>query len=203
MRLLHLLSNWRWTGPAEPAVNLCSALQSHGHDVTFACGRPPNGCEPTVLFRARERGLAARDGLALSKHINPFRNYPDGRTLRGWLEADGYALVHCHLRNAHIVGALAARRMADRPLMARSCYAGEGPRGYWERRLLHEFTDGLLVVCERARRRAVERLGFPPERVRVVHTAVDLERFSPDRGLGDLRDTLGIAPDAIVVGIVG
>jgi glycosyltransferase involved in cell wall biosynthesis len=134
--------------------------------------------------------------------MNPFANYPDGRRLRQWLRADGYGLVHCHLRNAHVVAALAARRMAHRPLVVRSAYAGEGPRGYWERRLLREMTDGLLVVSEQARRHVVERLGFPPDRVWVVHTAIDLARFDPARGLGDLRAELGLAPDAFVVGIV-
>ena len=202
MKLLHLFSNWRWTGPAEPAVNLCAALHRHGRDVTFACGEPPGGNVPSLLEKARERGLVVREGLTLYKHINPFHNYPDGRTLRGWLERDGYEVLHCHLRNAHIVGALAARRMAQRPFIVRSCYAGDGPRGYWERRLLKEFTDALIVVSEQARDRAVGKLGFPADRIRVVHTAIDLDRFDPARGLGDLRSELAIAPDAFVVGIV-
>lgn len=201
MRVLHLFSNWRWTGPAEPAVNLCAALQRHGRDVTFACGSAPGGCEPSVLVHARDRGLAVREGLTLGKHINPFHNYPDGRTLRRWLEDDGYGLVHCHLRNAHIVAALAGRAMARRPFVIRSSYDGHGPRGYWERRLLNELTDGLLVVSDAARDHVLRR-GFPADRVRAVHTAVDLERFDPGRGLGDLRARLGIAPDAFVVGIV-
>jgi len=202
MKLLHLFSNWRWTGPAEPAVNLCAALEQRGHDVTFACGEAPGGCTPSLREHAEARGLTLRRGLTLYKHINPFYNYPDGRSLRGWVEADGYQLLHCHLRNAHIVGALAARRMGQRPFVVRSSYAGDGPRGYWERRLLNELTDGLIVVSDRARDRAAERLRFPPERIRVVHTAIDLERFDPDRGLGDLRPQLGIAPDAFVVGMV-
>ena len=202
MKLLHLFSNWRWTGPAEPAVNLCAALHRHGADVTFTCGRPPAGHEPGILNRAQERGLPTRSGLALDKHMNPFHNYPDGRILRGWLEADGIGLLHCHLRNAHIVGALAARRMAQRPFIVRSCYAGDGPRGYWERRLLNEFTDGLLVVSEIAKARAVGKLRYPADRICVIHTAIDLERFDPGRGLGGRRAELGLAPDAFVVGIV-
>ncbi|MFW6161652.1 MAG: glycosyltransferase family 4 protein [Planctomycetota bacterium] len=202
MKQLHLFSNWRWTGPAEPAVNLCAALGRRGHDVTFACGTPPRGCRPEALRKARRRGLTVREGLTLYKHINPFHNYPDGRRLRQWLETDDYGLVHCHLRNAHIVAALAARRMERRPLLIRSSYAGEGPKGYWERRLIREFTDGLIVVSERGRDRAAQRLGFPAERVRVVHTAIDLERFDPDRGLGDLRARLGVPAEAFVVGIV-
>ena len=201
-RVLHLFANWRWTGPAEPAVNLARALMSHGWDVTFACGRPPAYGENSVVDKAREQGLPILAGLKLHKHINPYWNYPDGWRLRRVLTSQHFDLLHCHLRNAHIVAALAARPIPDRPFVVRSSYAGEGPKGYWERRLITEFTDGLIVVSERARRNVVEKLGFPPERVRLVHTAVDLERFDPGRGLGDRRTELGLPPHAFVVGIV-
>jgi len=202
MRVLHLFSNWRWTGPAEPAVNLAVGLSRAGWHVTFAAGRPRGYGETLVVEKARERGLELHTGLTLNKHINPFHNYPDGRRLREWLRSQRLDILHCHMRNAHIVAALAARPLPDRPIVIRSAYAGEGPRGYWERRLLREFTDGLLVVSERARRHVVEAFGFPEERVAVVHTAVDLERFDPGRGLGDRRADFGLGPDDFVLGIV-
>lgn len=202
MKVLHLFSNWRWTGPAEPAVNLATALLRHGWEVTFACGRAPRGQVSAVEAKAAERGVPVRPGLALRKHMNPFTNYPDGRKLRGWLEAEHFDLIHCHLRNDHVVAALAARRMPGRPVVVRSCYLGEGPHGYWEGRLAREFTDGLLVLSERALRHAVERLRLPADRVWHFDTAVDIGRFNPERGLGDRRAELGLAPDAFVLGLV-
>jgi len=202
MKVLHLYSNWRWTGPAEPALNLAAALARHGHEVAFACGRAPRGKANQIEAEARARGVPLRTGLALSKHMNPFYNYPDGRRLRGWLAAERFDFIHCHLRNDHVVAALAARRMPGRPVVVRSCYLGEGPQGYWEGRLAREFTDGLLVLSERARRQAVERLRLPADRAWLFDTAVDLDRFNPERGLGDRRAEWGIAPDAFVVGLV-
>lgn len=202
MRALHLFSNWRLTGPAEPAINLATALMRHGCDILFACGEAPRGHENTILPLARERGIPVRVGLALSKHMNPFKNYPDGRTLRRWLDAEHFDVVHCHLRNDHIVAALAARHMPGRPVVVRSCYAGEGPRGYWEGRLTREFTDGLLLISEHARRHAVEAVGLPADRAWRFDTSVDLERFDPTRPAGGRRADLGLAPDAFVIGIV-
>jgi len=203
MKLLHLFSNWRLTGPAEPAIHLAAALSRQGCEVVFTCGRADvPGRESSIAQTAAERGLTVRPGLALSKHMNPFYNYPDGRVLRGWLAAERFDVMHCHLRNDHIVAALAARRMPDRPLVVRTCYEGHGPRGYWEGRLVREFTEGLLVISEEARRHAVEGIGVPADRVWRIDTAIDLARFSPERGLGDRRAELGIAPDAFVVGIV-
>ncbi|HUT33434.1 MAG TPA: glycosyltransferase family 4 protein [Planctomycetota bacterium] len=202
MKVLHLFSNWRWTGPAEPALNLAAALRQHGHEVTLACGRAPHGLANALEAKARERGVPLRTGLALNKHMNPFHNYPDGRTLRGWLEAEPFDLIHCHLRNDHVVAALAARRMPGRPLVVRSCYLGDGPRGYWEGRLAREFTEGMLLLSESARRQAVERLRLPADRAWLFDTAVDLGRFNPDRGLGHRRAELGFTPDTFVIGVV-
>jgi glycosyltransferase involved in cell wall biosynthesis len=201
-RALHLFSNWRWTGPAEPALNLATALLRHGWDVTFACGKPMIGSDQPIVEQAQARGVPVRAGLNLSKHMNPFYNYPDGRALRRWLTEGRFDVLHCHLRNDHIVAALAARRMPGRPVVVRTCYAGEGPHGYWERRLVTEFTDGLIVVSEQARRWVVDKIGVSADRVWMLDTAVDLARFDPARGLGDRRAELGIAPNAFVVGIV-
>ncbi len=202
MKVLHLYSNWRWTGPAEPALNLAAALMRAGWDLTFACGEAPRGSLNAIVPEALKRGVPVRTGLALSKHMNPFTNYPDGRRLRSWLRAEPFDIIHCHLRNDHIVAALAARRMPGRPVVVRSCYAGDGPHGYWEGRLAREFTDGLLVLSERARRHAVERVGLPADRAWLFDTAIDLERFNPERGLGNRRAEWGLGPDNFAIGIV-
>ncbi len=43
----------RWTGPAEPAVNLAASLGNHGWDVVFACGRHKSA-ENLVVEKARD-----------------------------------------------------------------------------------------------------------------------------------------------------
>ena len=206
MRLLHLFSNYRWTGPAEPTVNLVAALRDAGCDVALAIARGPNPHRNGVLRAAAERGIAAHTGLHLNKHRHPLHNARDARHLRQWLAERPVDLIHANLRNAHLVAAKAAARLAPRPLIVRTCFAGDGPAGFWERRLLRRHTDGLIVVSDRARRRVVDQYGFPADRVWHVHTAIDLDRFDPDRLAPDARlarrAELGIPPDAFVVGIV-
>ena len=41
MRCLHLLSDWKWTGPAEPVVSLCESLERLGVDVSLAFRKAP------------------------------------------------------------------------------------------------------------------------------------------------------------------
>lgn len=202
MKILYLLSNRRWTGPAEPAVNLAAALHQAQWDITFTCGRQRKGRDNLILKNARKWGVPTRTGLCLKKHHNPLRIWSDSRILRRWLLDDGFTIVHAHLRNAHVVIARATHHMVGRPLVVRTCYDGNGPTGFRERYLLRNFTDGLLVVSEKARRTVVEKYGFPDNRVWTIHTPVDMTRFNPDRGLDNRRAEFGIPHDAFVVGII-
>ncbi|MBL7222640.1 MAG: glycosyltransferase family 4 protein [Candidatus Brocadiae bacterium] len=206
MKLLHLFSNYRWTGPAEPTLNLVGALRATGWDVTFASGRAPALGRDGVLRAAEDRGIPARSGLRLRKHRRLLANLLDARRLAAWLDAERFDLVHANLHNAHAVAAAARARSATRPLLVRTCFAGEGPQGRAEARLLRHHTDGLVVVSERARQHVIEGCAFPADRVWLVHTAIDLARFDPTR-IGaaarfERRVQLGIPRDAFVVGII-
>ncbi len=202
MKILYLLSNRRWTGPAEPAVSLAAALHEAKWDITFSCGKQRIGRENRILKNAQKQGVLTRTGLGLKKHHSPLRNWEDARILHRWLFDDGFQIVHTHLRNAHLITAWATCRMAKKPLIIRTCYDGDGPTGFRERYLLRNHTDGLMVVSEMARRRVVENYGFPKDRVWTIHPPIDLLRFDPERGLGHRRIDFGITPYAFVVGII-
>ena len=38
LRVLHLFANYKWTGPADPAIRTAARLRALGHDVVFAQG---------------------------------------------------------------------------------------------------------------------------------------------------------------------
>ncbi|MBA7701061.1 hypothetical protein ES703_109792 [subsurface metagenome] len=116
MKILHLFSNRRWTGPAEPVVNLSTALHRAGWDVTFACGQEHKGFKNAVLQNAQERSVPTRIGLRLQKHNNLIRDYSDGLRLRKWLRDDQFDIVHAHLRNAHVIAGLAVYAWPGRSL---------------------------------------------------------------------------------------
>ena len=57
LTIFHLFSNHKWTGPAEPAVNLAVAQKKAGHRVIFAAGVSPDSGESVLRLQAAERGL--------------------------------------------------------------------------------------------------------------------------------------------------
>jgi glycosyltransferase involved in cell wall biosynthesis len=203
VRVLHLFANWKWTGPAEPAVNLAAALAQRGHEVTFVSGRPIADLPDRISEEAAARGLPVLRGLELSKHTRPLANRRDATTLARWLAEIRPDLLHCHTLNDHLVAARATRLAGASLPIVRSLYDGAVPRKSRRNRLaLTRRTAMLLSASERVRRDTTERFGVPEDRTRTVEGAVDLARFDPRRPLPDLRVEFGIEPQDFVLGIV-
>lgn len=201
MKVLHLFSNWKWTGPAEPALNLCVALRAKGVDADFACAAGPGDVVNKVVETARDRGVEPLLQFHLSKHLNPLWNWVDARRLKNYLAGHRYDLVHAHLDNDHRVAARALRGMGI-PLV-RSSYYGEG---FPDRRGQYQTLLGATSVVVEPSVMAYEHdervFGGPGCRFTVVPVGVDTARFDPTREVPDARRWLKIPSDAFVVGIV-
>jgi len=203
MRILHLFSNTKWTGPAEPVVNLCRSLQESGVEVTLACARGRRGAASAVAQRARESGLATVQSLSLDKHFSAAHNLHDVWFLKRRLRAQRYDLIHVHMHNDHLVGGFAARHVRPAPPIVRTSYNGNGFEPTARNRLLlTRYTDGLITCSRRARDATVSTFGFPIERIWTVYGAVDVSRFDPARDLPDVRSRFDLTRDHFVVGVV-
>lgn len=200
LKVLHLLSNYKWTGPAEPALNLCVALRGRGIEADFACAPGPPRADNKITATARDRGIEPILRMHLAKHRNPWRNLRDRRALARLLEEGGYTLLHCHLDNDHrIAAAPAAARGVP---LVRSSYYGTGfPSGRRGQRLVNR-AAAIIEPSELARENDVRQLGAPPARLHVIPNAVDTARFDPRRQTPDGRRWLGIPPSGFVLGIV-
>ncbi|MBI3273068.1 MAG: glycosyltransferase family 4 protein [Planctomycetes bacterium] len=212
MRVLHLFSDWKWTGPAEPTVNLCLALRSLGHETVFACRRPPARVEraggQSILAKARARGLEPDTTFALDRYLTGrglLENARDLRLLTRVLERGRFDLLHCHLSHDHCLGGLAARRARlARPIpILRTNHKGVPLAPHLGHVLLmNRLTDGYVSVSRAAAIEDGATFSLPPERVWSIEGAVDLERFRPERPARDLRPELGLGREDVVVGIV-
>lgn len=203
MKILHLFSNWKWTGPAEPALNLCLALQRRGHDISFACGSSPDGAKNLVAMNASERGIAPITKFCLRKHFRIADNLTDFFRLKGFIKEGQFDIVHTHLPNDHLVGGLAARKSGRDVLLVRTDYSGGPLTETWRNRYLFKnLTDGLIVISEKSRKDIIERFDLAENIVQKIEGAVDLKRFSPEGKKQDLKKRLGIEEGDVVVGIV-
>lgn len=200
MKVLHLFSNSKWTGPAEPALNLCVALRRLGVEADFACSPDSGNSINKVVETARDRGIEPVLAFRLKKHHSPVSNLFDRARLVRFVQAHGYALIHCHLDNDHRIAQGAAQKLGL-PLVRSSYYGSGFPAKHSHTRLLSNVSH-VLEPSLIASKNDTALHSLEPARQTVVPGAVDTGRFDPAREVPDGRRWLNIRPDAFVVGIV-
>ncbi len=192
MKILHLLSNHKWTECSELAVDLACAQKSLGADVCLVCGKLEGTNPLDVAYHARQKGID--DIIALpemSKHLRITTTLQGVKKIRDIILSKTPDVIHCHMLNAHLLTGLAIKNLKTRPLLIRTIYDPEGLgrdlRSRWCRR---RATHGFIVVSEKARLSALAQ-NVPAGAVEVIAPGIDTNRFSPNR---ELKHSLALTP---------
>jgi glycosyltransferase involved in cell wall biosynthesis len=209
MKILHLFSDWKWTGPADPVVNLCSALQHRGHEVVLVYRRPPIKIQESVEKGVREKGIQGLDTFHLEPiaklhHIFRLKDIiSDIMGIARYIDQEAFDIVNLHNSHDHIVGGLAVSVSKRRPPVVRTDHKRDSLKAdLISKWFFRRYTDGLITFSERNKENLVRDVGFSPEKVAKVTTAVDLIKFNPQRNYKDMRSIFGIPAASPVVGIV-
>jgi len=211
VRILHLFANWKWTGPAEPALNV-AWKQAAQHDVLFVSGSSADGQPSRILPHVRDRGLATREGFTLGKHARWRANRADVVRLCALLAEFRPDIVHAHLDNDHRIATHAVERTGIGRIV-RTAYDPDGlPCTLRMRHVARRGLDGLVVTTRSGYERTLAGYGGSarslsvdgqPRPLVLIEGGVDLERFDPTRvDRTAARARLGLAPEHVAVGIV-
>ena len=209
MKILHLFSDWKWTGPSEPILNLCKALEKRGHQVTLAYQRPPFPAEECLEKKVLEAGIKATDqfylnhGLKVYRPSSIWKNLSDIRNLTDYFNQEEFDILNVHQSHDHILGGIAARRSRGTTVVIRTDHKRDSLKPNMGNRLLiSKLTDGMITFSKRARREDAEHFGFPMERVTKIMPALDLDRFKRRTEFRNMREIFGIKPADIIIGMV-
>jgi glycosyltransferase involved in cell wall biosynthesis len=200
MKVLHLFSDWKWTGPAEPTVSLCEALAKEGLDVTIAYRKTPiDFPERTVEKEVKRRSIPFFEGFRLNRYFSLRDWVFDNRAIRNYVREKGIDIVHTNLSHDHFTALLSLRFSGDRPLLLRTDHKRDGmPAGRFMDWALQR-TDGIVTYSERIRKQDVETFAFPAERTCLIPPGVVAYK-GPVR---DMRPELGIGDNEKVIGVIG
>lgn len=209
MKILHLFSDWKWTGPSEPIVSLCKELERRGHDVTLAYRKPPFPVEDSLEKRVLERSVRATDRFRLNRPLKFYSpssikdTLSDIMDLTDYLRAENVDVLNVHQSHDHIIGGIAARRSGSPVVVIRTDHKRDPISPHPGNRLLiSKLTDGMITFSDRARREDAKHFGLPNDRVCKINPALDLDRYHPEREFKDMRSMFGIGKDEIVIGMV-
>jgi len=209
VKILHLFSNWKWTGPADPTLNLCKGLEKRGHDVTFAYRKPPLPVEDSIEKRVLRAGIKATDRFHLDHSVKVYHpsflptNLRDILDLTRYLREEKFDILNVHHSHGHLLGGVAAKRSGHPVIVIRTDHKRDPLKpSFGNRFLLSRYTDGMITFSERARREDAEHFGFPLERVRKISPALDLTRYDPQGKFKEMRAHFGIGPKEIIIGMI-
>lgn len=198
MRILHLYSNYKWTGPADPAIRCAYRLRELGLDVQFTqASWCPVGSEHRMREELWKWRMPVISGLQLPKHFRLRALREDVRLLRMRLVRERYDVLHCHQPTDHLAAALATLGLSRRTVVVRTLYDPDPPRRGLRFSLALRRTNGLVLPTEAAARGMVSRFGYDRERLLVQEPVVEARRSDGP----DLRTAWGLDSSHFVVGI--
>ena len=196
-----MISSHHWTGPAEQVLTLSSALVERGHQVDVAVGTVPrSGNLPGVV---RERGLDLVEGLSLyRRRFAPRLIAQDLRWLKTAFDDRRYDVVHCHHSNDHTLALIARGRRRHLIPIVRTVHHSTSVKLRPFQTLQYRFTDGFIAISDAFGEGLRRNYRLAEDRIRVVRSTVDAERFRPPADRNEARGRYGFSPAEFLIGIV-
>jgi glycosyltransferase involved in cell wall biosynthesis len=189
LKILHVDPEIHFGGGERQVAGLVRHLAQHGHECVLAAPATSRLAAVVPAADARLRPLSIRSDIDLAAALR----------LRRLVTAESPHVVHLHTSRAHAMSpwlrhyasrAIVTRRM-DYPLRA----------GPWTSLLFNRSVAAVIAISEEVRRRLLAA-GVHPERIRVIHSAVEPPAALPgSAGRAMARERFGIG-DELVIGIV-
>ena len=189
MRILHVIEAPLWTGAMARTLNEVTGLRRLGHEVVLAC------TPGSVLWKRAERAGVELFGVSLQAEVNPVA----AGMLAALILRRRIQIVHSHRAHAHAVGLLASA-MTGRPFIVgrHTALPPKDNLGSRVKYLSRKVTR--YVAISRAVADVLIGYGVPEEKVAVIFTGVDTERFGPHVDGAGVRQEFGVSPDAPLIG---
>ena len=194
VKIFHLFSNYKFTGPADLALLLAKSQLNLGHEVLFFSGTPPYGTPNHLAGIASERGIVYRPDLHLPKHFHFRQLLKDLNTLKAIVAEEKPDWIHCHLPGDHLLGCLAKGEKA--PPIVKSQYE-LNPVNNLRGKYCRPRTDLWISPTPTATQNL---LSWKVETNRILEhpPIVDLQRFQPETRESETEKT----GDSIHIGVV-
>ncbi len=209
MRICHVITRMIVGGAQENTLLTCRDHLEKGHAVALVTG-PTTGPEGKLLQKQPLPGLEIIEIPHLVRELSLGADRRAYRELRELFRSRSFDVVHTHSSKAGILGRMAAWKERV-PVVVHTVH-GQAFHPYQA-----AWRNWLYILAERYAARRCHRIyavaqamidqcvdaGVAPrEKYEVVYSGMDMDAFANARPEPELRASLGIPPDALVVGKV-
>jgi glycosyltransferase involved in cell wall biosynthesis len=207
MKICHVITRLIVGGAQENTVATCIGLRRLGHDVDLVVG-PETGPEGSLYSQARAAGVPIIVLKQLRRAPNPLHDVSACVALRRLFVEKHYDIVHTHSGKAGFIGRLAAK-WAHVPIIVHtihgpSFYKHQNPVGNWlfcwAEQVAGACTTQFVSVADAMTEQYLAAgIGTPAKYV-TIYSGMKIDAFLNAGRDEALRESLGIAPDDLVVG---
>jgi len=209
LRTCHVITRMIVGGAQENTLLTCRDHLEKGHGVVLVTG-PTAGPEGKLLQKQPLPGLEVVEIPSLVRELRPATDWRAYRDLRRLFRERRFDVVHTHASKAGILGRLAAWRERV-PAVVHTVH-GQAFHPYQA-----AWRNWLYIAAERHAARHCHRIYAvaqamidqcvaakvaPEDKYQVVYSGMDMAAFSGARAEAELRESLGIPPEALIVGKV-
>ena len=209
MKIVHIITRLIVGGAQENTLLSCEGQHALGHDVTLITG-PAIGPEGSLLERARASGYKVEVMDEMVRAIN-WRDYLVYKKLIKRLREIKPDIVHTHSSKAGIIGRWAAHK-AGCPRIIHTIHglaftastraSVNNVYKYLERKAA-PISHAIVCVADAMRDQSLAAGIGRPDQYVTVYSGMDTQPFlNPPIPRDEVRQSLGIAPDDIVVGTI-
>jgi glycosyltransferase involved in cell wall biosynthesis len=207
MNICHVITRMIVGGAQENTLFTARGHLEHGHKTTLVTG-PTIGPEGKLLEKVRVPELRVVQIASLTRELSPLTDFQAYRQLKAHFRAERYDVVHTHSSKAGILARLAATH-AGIPLVVHTVH-GPPFHAYekaWRNRLYisaeklaARYCRKIYTVADAMTQLFCDAGIGRPEQYQTVYSGMDLASYLEAKPECDLRNSLGIPEDALVVG---
>ena len=198
MNILLLNSARKFIGEAAHCLSLAREFSIRGHRVWLGVR---SGFE--LEQHARQEGHCTVVPFTFSGSFSPASDVCDASALRRLIRTEAIDVVHCHRGKDHWVAAAALLFLPLAPPLVRTRHVVVPMATHWFNRwLLTRRTRRVIAVSKQAAAGLGPMRDMLGDRLRVIYSAADTQRFHPDRRSAAWRAQMGVAEDGLLVGLV-
>lgn len=198
LNILHLTSNDRWTGNAEPVYNLVKSLSNRGHKIYL--GFPPGN---SMHEHLKDSGLNHVTNLKLHRTINLVNTLFDIKKLIKFCDDINIDIIHTHMTHDHWIASFAKIFSKSKPLLFRTRHKiTKIENDFLHRCLNNKITNCIIILSDKLKHEYIDAMKISPDKVEVVYGAVDSLKYNPQNDGSEVKKLLGFKPNDKVVGMI-
>jgi len=198
-RILVLNSCQKWVGEAAHCFELCRELRRRGRHVLLGVRKGK------VLEDAAKREGLPHFALNFSSRFSLSGDLADIRTVRDVVRSEGIELVQCNRGKDHWTAAVALLpKEFHQPLVRARHVVTPAKNHFLNRWIYRKATSALISVSRQSLDEMGELLSvIDQDRCPVIYSAVDAEKFSPQKRDAGKRAEFGAGENGLLIGLIG